>query len=47
MESKYMKQISLQIPKEVTVMDLEGNEVVLQSLWKDKYVVLAFLRHFG
>jgi len=30
-----------------TVLDPEGCEVALDSLWKDRPVVLAFVRHFG
>jgi hypothetical protein len=29
------------------VKNTKGEEVVLESLWKDKRVVVAFLRHFG
>ncbi len=31
----------------LTVKNTEGGDVVLESLWKDRQVVLAFLRHFG
>jgi hypothetical protein len=31
----------------VTVLDLEGRAVPLASLWADRPVVLAFIRHFG
>jgi peroxiredoxin len=31
----------------IQVMDAEGNTIALSSLWSDKPVVLAFLRHFG
>ena len=29
------------------IRDLDGREVALQELWRDKPVVLAFVRHFG
>lgn len=32
---------------DVTVLDLDGNSVPLASLWADRPVVLAFIRHFG
>jgi hypothetical protein len=32
---------------ELTVLDLEGRQVRLASLWAERRVVLAFLRHFG
>ena len=31
----------------VTAESLQGKEVVLKSLWSDRRIVLAFLRHFG
>lgn len=31
----------------VTVMDLQGERVYLESLWENRAVLLAFLRHFG
>jgi hypothetical protein len=31
----------------VTVLDLDGRAVPLASLWGDRPVVLAFIRHFG
>jgi hypothetical protein len=31
----------------VRVRDLEGGEHELQELWRDRPVVLVFLRHFG
>jgi hypothetical protein len=31
----------------VTVLDLDGRTVPLASLWADRPVVLAFIRHFG
>ncbi len=33
--------------KGVTVQPLLGKEIKLESLWKDRRIVLAFLRHFG
>lgn len=30
-----------------TVTDLNGHEVDLASLWSERRIVLAFLRHFG
>lgn len=30
-----------------TALDLEGETVTLGTLWRDKPVVLAFVRHFG
>jgi hypothetical protein len=30
-----------------TVLDLDGRAVPLDSLWRDRPVVLAFVRHFG
>ena len=32
---------------QMTVLDADGKSVVLGSLWRDRPVVLAFLRHFG
>ncbi len=29
------------------VMDEKGNATMLSALWKDKRVVLVFIRHFG
>jgi hypothetical protein len=31
----------------ITVQSLEGEEIELDSLWADRRIVLAFLRHFG
>jgi hypothetical protein len=31
----------------VTVLDLDGRAVPLASLWGDRPIVLAFIRHFG
>ncbi len=31
----------------IAVTDPDGREVVLGSLWKDRPVVLVFIRHFG
>jgi uncharacterized protein YcfL len=31
----------------LTVKNTAGEDVVLESLWKNRKVVLAFLRHFG
>ncbi len=39
-------QLSLKIAG-LKVKNTKGEEVVLESLWKDKRVVVAFLRHFG
>jgi len=30
-----------------TVLDLDGGAVALESLWRQRPVVLAFVRHFG
>jgi prostamide/prostaglandin F2alpha synthase len=32
---------------DITVKDLEGNEVRLGSFWEDGPAVLVFLRHYG
>lgn len=32
---------------ELTVLDPEGNKVVLGTLWQDRAIVLVFVRHFG
>lgn len=29
------------------VMDIQGQEVEIVSLWTDRLIVLTFLRHFG
>ena len=29
------------------IRDLDGRELALQELWRDRPVVLAFVRHFG
>jgi hypothetical protein len=31
----------------LTVLDLEGRQIRIASLWAERQVVLAFLRHFG
>ncbi|PIA38745.1 hypothetical protein AQUCO_02700151v1 [Aquilegia coerulea] len=31
----------------VTVFDLDGREIVISDLWKDRKAVVAFARHFG
>ena len=31
----------------VTVQSLQENDVKIESLWEDRRIVLAFLRHFG
>ncbi len=31
----------------MNVKNIQGEDVLLGSLWKDRRVVLAFLRHFG
>ncbi len=31
----------------VTVQSLKEREVALESLWEERRIVLAFLRHFG
>lgn len=31
----------------LAVLDLDGQELVLGSLWADRPVVLVFIRHFG
>lgn len=31
----------------VTVLDVNGHPVQLQTLWQDGPVLLSFLRHFG
>jgi hypothetical protein len=32
---------------EAPVLDLQGRAVPLSSLWRDRTVVLSFVRHFG
>ena len=32
---------------DATLLDLDGGEVALSSLWKDRPAVLVFLRYFG
>jgi hypothetical protein len=32
---------------EAPVLDLEGRAIPLASLWRDRTVVLSFVRHFG
>jgi hypothetical protein len=32
---------------ELSVLDRQGNEVLLASVWQDRTTVLAFVRHFG
>ena len=31
----------------LTVKDIQGETVELESLWADRRIILAFLRHFG
>ena len=33
--------------QDVAALDLDGREVRLGSLWRERPVVLVFLRHFG
>lgn len=33
--------------KGLTVLNLKKESVALESLWKDRRVVLTFFRHFG
>lgn len=30
-----------------TVADLDGNKIVLSSLWENRKITLVFIRHFG
>jgi hypothetical protein len=32
---------------EAPILDLEGRAIPLSSLWRDRTVVLSFVRHFG
>jgi hypothetical protein len=32
---------------EAPILDVEGRAVPLSSLWRDRTVVLSFVRHFG
>jgi hypothetical protein len=32
---------------QVSVLDLDGNEVKLGELWRDRPAVLVWLRHYG
>jgi hypothetical protein len=32
---------------EAPILDLEGRSVPLSSLWRDRTIVLSFVRHFG
>lgn len=34
-------------PTNLTITNMEGKQVELSSLWKDRRVLLVFLRHFG
>ncbi len=39
-----------QVTKELgaaTILDRDGKAVALESLWRDRPAVLAFVRHFG
>ena len=31
----------------LTVLDLQGRSVAVSDLWKDRPVLLVFLRHYG
>lgn len=31
----------------LTVQSLDGENIILESLWRNRRLVLAFLRHFG
>lgn len=31
----------------LTVLDINGDVVQMASLWRDRKIVLTFLRHFG
>lgn len=33
--------------KDLTVQSIDGKDIPVESLWADRRVVLAFLRHFG
>ena len=41
-DDKFQKRIS-----GLTVQRLDGEPVELESLWKDRRIVLTFFRHFG
>ena len=41
-DDKFKKEIS-----GITVQSLDGTAVELESLWKDRRIVLTFFRHFG
>jgi len=40
------KELEKRVSK-LTVLDIEGEAVEIESLWKDRRIILAFLRHFG
>lgn len=40
------EDIKLKI-KGLTVQTLEGKNISVASLWQDRRILLAFLRHFG
>ncbi len=42
--------MSVEVTREladVTILDLEGNSVILRSLWEESDALLVFVRHYG
>jgi hypothetical protein len=42
-----LNQNVLDNAKGLTVLDLKGEIVDFDSLWKDRRIILTFFRHFG
>lgn len=42
-----MSEDTVDLLDTVKVFDLNGNEIPISDLWKDRKAVVAFARHFG
>ncbi|KAK8577300.1 hypothetical protein V6N13_027579 [Hibiscus sabdariffa] len=47
LESSAVSEDSVDLLDTVKVFDLNGNEIPISNLWKDRKAVVAFARHFG
>ncbi|KAG8374271.1 hypothetical protein BUALT_Bualt11G0114200 [Buddleja alternifolia] len=46
-ETSAMTKGNIDLLESVVVLDLDGNEIPISDLWKDRKAVVAFARHFG
>ncbi|KAE8717286.1 hypothetical protein F3Y22_tig00110053pilonHSYRG00032 [Hibiscus syriacus] len=47
LESSAVSEDTVDLLDTVKVFDLNGNEIPISDLWKDRKAVVAFARHFG